>query len=214
LIRFPHSFEKINDMKFKPDSNILFTCGEDGCFKSWTLAESDVIGTNQKISNWIYKSCNGYRDLAPSYVSFLKNDQYDLVIVSFNHILTVWNYDDYDGVSLMSDLIHCDSNDPIKQFTIVDDNHILAVHDNCLNLWNIKLLNNLNIEKVQLLSKCVWSQRLDPNESCNILSLPNNDNNQTKILQKSQVLLLFIKKDKNDDNKKEAKSNIRCKLFI
>ena len=214
MIRFPHSFDKINDMKFKPDSNILFTCGEDGCFKSWTLSESDVIGTNQKVSNWIYKSCNGYRDLAPSFVSFLKNDQYDLVIVAFNHILTIWNYDEYDGVSLLADLVHCDSNDPIKELTVVDDNHILVVHENCLNLWNIKMLNNLNIDRVQLLNSCIWSQRLDSNESCVVLSLPEGDDKERKILKKSQVLLLFIKKDKNEDNNKnEAKSSIRCKSF-
>jgi hypothetical protein len=201
-------------MKFKPDSNILFTCGEDGCFKSWTLAESDVIGTNQKVSNWIYKSCNGYRDLAPSYISFLKNDQHDLVIVAFNHILTIWNYDEYDGVSLMNDLIHCDSNDPIKQFTILNDKNILAVHDNCLNFWSIKMLNDFNIERVQLAANCVWSQRLDSNESCVILPLQESEDDVRKILKKSQVFLSFIKKDKNEDNKNEAKSSIRCKSLM
>jgi hypothetical protein len=44
LVRYPHSFEKVNKLKFKPNENILFTCGNDACFKSWILCENKKTG--------------------------------------------------------------------------------------------------------------------------------------------------------------------------
>jgi NET1-associated nuclear protein 1 (U3 small nucleolar RNA-associated protein 17) len=44
LVRYPHSFEKVNKLKFKPNENILFTCGNDACFKSWILCENRKTG--------------------------------------------------------------------------------------------------------------------------------------------------------------------------
>lgn len=44
MVRYPHSFEKVNKIKFKPNENILFSCGNDGCFKSWTLVENKPQG--------------------------------------------------------------------------------------------------------------------------------------------------------------------------
>lgn len=44
LVRYPHSFDKVNKIKFKHSSNLLFTCGNDGCFKSWILHENKLQG--------------------------------------------------------------------------------------------------------------------------------------------------------------------------
>ena len=183
-------------MKFKPNTNVLFTCGEDGCFKSWALSESDM----QKSSNWIYKSCNGYREISPSYISFIKTKDHDLIAVSFDHILTLWSYDEMFGVGFLVDLIHCDSIDHIKQFSLVNGEHLLVVHKNCLNLWKMKN------DDVDLVTSCIWSSRLDLNETCVVM--------EENFFKNSQQLLIFIKKEKNDDREEEAKSSIRCKIFI
>jgi hypothetical protein len=46
IVRYPHSYEKLNQIKFKPKENILVTCGSDSCFKSWALTESNLPGRN------------------------------------------------------------------------------------------------------------------------------------------------------------------------
>jgi hypothetical protein len=46
IVRYPHSYEKLNQIKFKPKENILVTCGSDSCFKSWALTESNPPGRN------------------------------------------------------------------------------------------------------------------------------------------------------------------------
>ncbi len=89
LVRQPHSFDRINKLKFKPNDNVLFTCGEDGCFKSWQLlSSSSSISSNM---NWIYSTCNGYRDMIPIDLDLIDLDENNcLVAVSFNHINTLW----------------------------------------------------------------------------------------------------------------------------
>ena len=44
LVRYPHSFDKVNKINFKKNENLLFTCGNDGCFKSWILTENKPQG--------------------------------------------------------------------------------------------------------------------------------------------------------------------------
>lgn len=44
IVRYPHSYEKLNQIKFKPTENILFTTGADFCLKSWILTENNQPG--------------------------------------------------------------------------------------------------------------------------------------------------------------------------
>jgi hypothetical protein len=52
LVRYPHSFERVTKIMFRPNENVLFTCGNDGCFKSWTLVENKRQGL---LNNYIEK---------------------------------------------------------------------------------------------------------------------------------------------------------------
>ena len=45
LVHFPHSFERVNTLRFHPARDILFSCGNDGCFKSYALVESSMFST-------------------------------------------------------------------------------------------------------------------------------------------------------------------------
>jgi NET1-associated nuclear protein 1 (U3 small nucleolar RNA-associated protein 17) len=94
LVRYPHSFAKVTHLTFKGKENLLFSCGQDGCFKSWILSENKPVASQETHSqvtfNWRYNTCNGYRDLSPTHIEFAAANE-DLMAVSFGHIATLWS---------------------------------------------------------------------------------------------------------------------------
>ena len=172
-------------MKFIPNQNRLVTCGNDGCFKSWSLIENrpQVSPTNEPTgassqgpsssTSWIYSTCNGYRDLTPndidivqltndssnSNVSNLLDRQLDgsIVAVAFNHIVVLWHHSEYAGLEYIDELINCDIYDAIKQVRFVYDTR------NRLNLVAVHT-NYINIWRksndVDSGYECVWSHNL------------------------------------------------------
>ena len=134
--------------------------------------------------------------MIPTNIEFMSVDkQINLVAVSFNHIATVWQYDQY-GVLFLNDLIHCDMNDPIKQFKFID-RHLLVAHANCLNVWHFKnsattseqlLANNAN----QLNISCVWSEEIS--QCLHMCVNPLN----------SSQIILFLKRKQNQLNEETS----------
>ena len=194
-MRQPHSFDRITKIKFKPNENVLFTCGEDGCFKSWILRENrQQASSSETTFNWIYNTCNGFRDMIPTDVEFVSfNSSIDLVAVSFNHITTIWVYNEHEGVIFLNDLIHCDPNDFIRQIKFINNDHLLVMHEKFLNLWSI---NDTTDQK--FLMKCKWSGQYE-----NILYMCENPSD------KSQIILLMNESlnSIDDDNKISIQSN-------
>jgi hypothetical protein len=100
-----------------------------------------------------------------------------MLAVSFNHILTLWNYDSNTGgsISFSDDLIHCDSNDSITHINFFNEKYLLIAHKNSVNVWRIESNNlddNLLIksQNSELNIKCVWSNSI----SDNILQIQNS----------------------------------------
>lgn len=175
----------------------MFTCGQDGCFKSWILDKNKQTSSsnpNQDTYNWIYNTCNGYRDLVPNNVEFFSLNNNDLISVSFNHIITLWKYDIDGSISFIDDLIHCDLTDKIKSIKLIDKSNLLVVHQNCLNVWNFKytssndsadLLAGLNDT---LISDCIWNTQFQ-----GVLNVESNPAKQNQ-------LLLFTRDQLNSSN--------------
>ncbi|CAF0710964.1 unnamed protein product [Brachionus calyciflorus] len=182
LVRHPHSYDKITKLKFKPNENTLFTCGEDGCFKSWTLVKNrpSSIDQNQIKYNWVYSTCNGYRDMYPSDIEFFEINNKDYVAVSFEHIATLWKIDYDKSLSFVDDLIHCAKDDPIKYLKKIDNSNLLVVHNECLNVWCFKhnvLDENDLLSGVEesLETRCIWSQEVK--DVLKVETSPSNDSN-------------------------------------
>lgn len=194
FVRFPHAFEQVNKIKFKQNENVLFTCGNDNCFKSWVLRENEMHASSDKDEptfNWVYNSCDGYRDLNPTHIDFVTLEGgVDLVAVSFDHITTIWHYDQY-GVIFLSDLIHCDPEDLIRDIQFLG-NKLLVSHANCLNVWNLELpkktseLDMALIEDIKF--SCLWSQDISE-----VLYVTKNPVDPTE-------LILFVKKSQKQVN--------------
>lgn len=117
---------------------------------------------NENSFNWIYNTCNGYRDQSPSNIEFL-NDQ--LFAVSFYHTITIWTFDQLNGVSFVDDLPHCNPLDTIKELKLFKNNFLLAMHEKTLNVWDV---TNLTTEKSLLENSllknqvnCIWSHQTD-----------------------------------------------------
>lgn len=205
LVRQPHSFDRINKLKFKPNDNVLFTCGEDGCFKSWQLlSSSSSISSNM---NWIYSTCNGYRDMIPIDLDLIdldnNNNNNCLLAVSFNHISTLWVFNEQDGVVFINDLIHSNLNDHVKQLKFLSKNNLLVLHNDYLNLWSINNNNNNNTSM-----KCINSIQI--NNNILVLNMILNP------IDSSQAILFTTTTTtaKNNDKKDEdALKQIEIKLF-
>lgn len=135
IIRLPHSYFKINKMKFDPKENLLVTVGDDTFFKTWILLE------DSKQSSWVYDTCNAYRHMVPGDVDFSPSGK--LLAVSYGHIVTIWNNESMD---LIDELINCDSNDKIRQLTFESNEYLICIHETSFNVWSI--------EK----GLCVWSK--------------------------------------------------------
>ena len=230
MVCFPHSFDKVNKIKFKPNENVLFTCGNDSCFKSWILQKNRPIGKNLKrllffclssffyndfikvtndpneeTFNWVYNTCNGFRDMRPTDLDFTTlNSTFDLIAVSFGHVVTLWLIE-AGGLSFVSDLIHCDPEDPVSHLKFAG-NYLLAAHKFSLNLWNLMPfnLNNNNSNQFELESlinkirpMCLWSESFNE-----VLSISANPIDATKLILISQK----ANKKINDEITTEIKS--------
>lgn len=151
--------------------------------------------------NWVYNSCDGYRDLNPTDIDFVTVDGgVDLVAVSFDHITTMWHYDQY-GVVFITDLIHCDPEDLVRDVQFIGINKLLVSHVNCLNLWSIELPKKTSELKMALIEdmklSCVWSQ-----DTPEVLYVTKNPVDPAE-------LILFIKnsqKQVNEDTLTEVQS--------
>ena len=161
--------------------------------------------TNQVTYNWRYNTCNGFRDLTPTHIDFMN----DIIAVSFSHITTLWNYDAYEGVTFLNDLIHCDSNDTIKEVKFVQENFLLCVHHKCLNVWSLKnesKKNNADLQLMKTLNEtmseitCVWSSLIDE-----VLEVCENP------LQKSQFILFVKSKSQLKNTNEQLPTEIKSK---
>ncbi len=57
------------------------------------------------------------------------DDNNCLVAVSFNHISTLWMFNEQDGVVFINDLIHSNLNDHVKQLMFLSKNNLLVLHN-------------------------------------------------------------------------------------
>jgi hypothetical protein len=130
-----------------------------------------------------------------------ENDD-EILAVSFNHIITLWRYNQNagDGVLFLGDLIHCDSNDPIKHLKFVNNNNLLVAHTNFLNLWNIKLPNKAVDASDESLLKnlsnniqfnCTWSQQT----SSDVLFICENPVEKEKLIVFTSKMQLQINEE-------------------
>jgi len=158
--------------------------------------------TDEPTFNWLYNSCDGYRDLNPTDIDFVTLDgDIDLIAVSFDHITTMWHYDQY-GVVFLSDLIHCDPEDAIKDVKFIG-NTLLVSHFNCLNLWSVEMQKKSN--ELEMLTSV---------EEMNFSCIWSHDTSEVLYVTKNPVdcdeLVLFIKKSQkqvNEDILTEVQSN-------
>ena len=161
---------------------------------------------NEETFNWVYNTCNGFRDMKPSDIDFLTlKSSLNLIAVSFGHIITLWNYEK-DGLTLITDLIHCDPEDYVTHIKMID-HHLLVAHKTCLNLWNLTPVNNKSndLELESLIKKirpvCVLSESLGE-----VLMMVENPLTQSQ-------LLLFIQKNMKKVND-ESTTEVQSKLWI
>jgi hypothetical protein len=160
--------------------------------------------------NWVYNTCNGYRDLIPTDIEFLElSGKRSIVAASFNHIIALWDYDASQGsISFIDDLIHCDANSPIRHVRLVADNYLLVAYENSVNLWKIGNIDDDTARKTQsdlellepvknkLVLECLWSSgNLDQ-----IVKIESNSNNDQ--------LILFMRQSSSTSSKTIIKSKL------
>ncbi len=126
----------------------------------------------------------------------------DLIAVSFNHIATIWQYDQY-GLVLLNDLVHCDPVDHIVELKFID-NHLLVAHVNFLNVWSMNAASQQTLsmspgDKMKL--RCVWSH-----ETNEVLHMTVEENNPSQVV-------LFIKKSQKQVNEEAATEVQSRRLF-
>lgn len=134
LVRLPHSYDRVTKIKFHPNENYLISCGEDNYFKTWALFQSSNLkffyliqfnfnglymkgsGNDLKnASNWLYDTCNLYRNMTANDVAFSKrasSQSAQPVAISFQSIVTLWDFD--NSMEFISELVHPDNTDNIK----------------------------------------------------------------------------------------------------
>ena len=121
------------------------------------------------MKSWTYQTCNGYRDMSPSCIDFAHASDaeltYDLVGVSFQHVLTMWTFSGDDGehrqLTLQNELIGCDASDRVREFSFAGIAHLLVVHERSLNLWHTRLVDDPNVpQRLVMRSSCVWTHTL------------------------------------------------------
>ena len=146
--------------------------------------------SSQTTFNWRYNTCNGFRDLSPSQIEISSNNNLqnqnlngDLIAVSFGHMATLWDFNAYQGVTFLNDLIHCDASDSIKKIKFCHDlKFLICVHSKCLNVWCLRNEDEDKMAKsISSDIKCIWSSHVDE-----VLEMNENP------IQKSQFIL-FIK---------------------
>lgn len=99
IVKYPHSYERVTRLKFKPSSSnnnnmnttsdkddndvYLYSSGDDTCIKSWALSSSSSSKADASSSAlvWTYNSSNGYRDLNPVDMDFMRLNS-DLQLVN------------------------------------------------------------------------------------------------------------------------------------
>lgn len=171
----------------------MFTCGDDGCFKSWVLRENrQQANSDQPTSNWIYSTCNGFRDMIPTDIDFVSLEQdVDLVAVSFNHTCTIWSHGE-DGLTFINDLIHCDTNDLIRQVKFLNSDHLVVMHEKYLNLWSIS-------DDSKSSMRCEWSTQLN-----DLIYMCENPLNSAQV-----ILFTKLNKTQTVDNEEDSSSTIQ-----
>lgn len=176
----PHSFDRVTKIKFKPNENVLFTCGQDGCFKSWILSKS----CQSDKFNWAYSTSNGYRDMNPTDVEFLHLNNSQFLAVSFNYIVTIWKCELDNSFWFVDDLIHCHSNETVKFLQKLSQSNLIVVNEQNLNVWNFDYANAdeslLHSAEPSLSFSCVLSEPVD-------------DVLFTKMINQSQVIIISRK---------------------
>jgi len=123
----------------------------------------------------------------------------DLLAISFNHIVTIWQYDQY-GLALLNDLVHCDPADHIVGLKFVEG-HLLVAHMNFLNVWSLTVPSQQAIDvspgnKIKV--RCVWSH-----ETNEVLHVSVDASHPAEVI-------LFIKKSQKQINE-EAATEIQSK---
>jgi WD40 repeat protein len=194
----------VNKICFKPNENILFSSGQDNCFKSWTLQQSKIV---EETSSWTYNTSNGYRELAPTDIEFIRlNSGKYVCCVVFKHIVTLWLIDLDGSLIFLNDLIHCDASDCIDlvKTAKLSNNYLLVVHKKCLNLWKIEEEENADIQ-----GSCIWSAsnfgqilHVHPIETGFLLISRENEETLVKV---SELNLKKKKANKKDEELVEAK---------
>lgn len=182
-------------IKFKPNEQVLVTCGQDGCFKSWVLnknLQSDTF-------SWAYNTSNGYRDMNPTDVEFLTINNSDFVAVSFNYIVTIWKFEIDTSFSFVDDLIHCHSNETIKFLQKLSLSNLIVVNEQNLNVWKFDYTSSddslLSDSEAKLNSSCVLSE-------------PFDDVLFTKMTNESQVIIISRKLQDLDCSQAIIKGNL------
>lgn len=93
---------------------------------------------------------------------FLKSSGRSLCCVAFGHIVTVWLVDVDTSLSFLTDLIHCDHNDRVKEVRGMrtgGTNLVVAVHGRCVNVWRlIEAETTSTVDAMSLSGECVWSR--------------------------------------------------------
>ena len=152
--------------------------------------------------NWEYNTCNGYRDMSPNYLEFTELNNKNLIAVSFNHIVTLWNYEENGAVTFRDDLIHCDVTDAVRHVRFMDENNLVVAHRDSINVWRIEEVTNSSdltqseINK-QLNSQCVWTGQVD-------------DVVRAEVLDRKLVLIMRkLNESKNEDAQVTFKSNFK-----
>ncbi|RNA06715.1 WD repeat-containing 75-like [Brachionus plicatilis] len=193
LVRHPHSFDQVTKIKFKPNENVLLSCGQDGCFKSWRLTKK----FQSTSSNWVYHTSNGYRDMNPNNVEFLTLKNSDFVAVSFNYIVTLWKFEIDNSFSLVDDLMHCHFDEKIKFLQKFSQSNLIVVHEQSLNIWNFEHV-------VTSTEPLLHDTELKLNSNC-VLSEPVDDVLFVKMINESQIVIISRKLVDFDDYQAKIK---------
>ncbi|XP_046391337.1 WD repeat-containing protein 75 [Ischnura elegans] len=140
-IESPHSGE-IYALEMKPGTEdfhevMAVTCGDDGKFKIWSLAESAASHEDKVDSGevWQCESVGSYKGLAAGDVGFSSDGS--ILGAAFEYTLTLWVP---DAPELKASLTHPDFHQNIRhlQFGSGDCCHlIVCTLPECIAVWNI-----------------------------------------------------------------------------
>jgi hypothetical protein len=210
---------------FNPKSRKKLTSVQTDLKKNY-ISSHQKADMSESTWNWVYNTCNGYRDMNPTGIEFVELEgKRSIIAASFSHIITLWDYEPVEGggggISFIDDLVNCDASNAIRQVKHVAGNYLLVAYKNSADLWKVSCGGERNesgrvIESElaaasggRLNTHCVWSSD----------RLLDEEIVQVETGRSNEQLVLFMRQQKKSgaesahDNGADAKTILKSNTF-